>query len=696
MATWPYGVVGVTSTGCSPAFVDACYRTLDKTVPYIWIARSVDFADFANATMNQQIPPRLVYFASASDRDLFQQVNVTGTPAWSISGGAFLQSAESTEGFQMLADYYESVTAMVSLMAQDDDHSGMVFRYVDPDNYYLVSIRDQTNNFRIIKRKEGKDILLGQQKWVGSAVDWHQIHLTAKGDRFTALLRAGKQGGGGILTSLTVRDSEFPVGKVGLYQSSNRNASFDEFFVFSSNLPPDTQPVAQHDPNVAPRDPNVSYEQIGLLTEAWTQWFDTDDAGGTGDYEAISSIENRGHYVCGGVTPVSMQARIVGQTELMASRNEVFRMEPAYGLRCVDADQSTSNCQDYAVRFLCTGAAVASAKTTLSRQAETTTTRGAQMQVKFDDGGATIGYLETSSTTPSTTAPPGPTGIATYNFSVTNPGAYKLWGRVKAALGGTTNHDSFWVKVDNGAWTLWNEMALGDSYWHWDEVHDNANGNDVKVYFLSKGTHTVSIGYRETGVKLDELILTNDFRWLPPGKQKRAVEAEGQRWAEDLTDQHWILVDDPLASGAFIGNSDQGGYIIMDPQLDPVYQDPEFHAWSESTRRHTFNITEAGQYRIWGRIIAPSANANLVWLRVDNGAWIKWDGIALGNDWHWDDVEDAATGGQDVLVNLTAGDHVLHILRGERELKLDRFILTNDRPFVPEGRLGIMTVPRDE
>ncbi|HEX2881191.1 MAG TPA: trypsin-like serine protease, partial [Polyangiaceae bacterium] len=328
MATWPYGVVGVTSTGCSPAFVDACYRTLDKTVPYIWIARSVDFADFANATMNQQIPPRLVYFASASDRDLFQQVNVTGTPAWSISGGAFLQSAESTEGFQMLADYYESVTAMVSLMAQDDDHSGMVFRYVDPDNYYLVSIRDQTNNFRIIKRKEGKDILLGQQKWVGSAVDWHQIHLTAKGDRFTALLRAGKQGGGGILTSLTVRDSEFPVGKVGLYQSSNRNASFDEFFVFSSNLPPDTQPVAQHDPNVAPRDPNVSYEQIGLLTEAWTQWFDTDDAGGTGDYEAISSIENRGHYVCGGVTPVSMQARIVGQTELMASRNEVFRMEP--------------------------------------------------------------------------------------------------------------------------------------------------------------------------------------------------------------------------------------------------------------------------------------------------------------------------------------------------------------------------------
>lgn len=121
-------------------------------------------------------------------------------------------------------------------------------------------------------------------------------------------------------------------------------------------------------------------------------------------------------------------------------------------------------------------------------------------------------YVRVAAGSNSTSAPPA-TGRAALTFTVASPGSYKVWGRVIAP---TTSDDSFWVRMDGGTWIKWNEIALG-STWHWDEVHDADNGNQVAGFALAAGSHTLEIAYREDGTRLDRLLVTNDPGFVPTG-----------------------------------------------------------------------------------------------------------------------------------------------------------------------------------
>ncbi|UII23317.1 glucuronyl esterase domain-containing protein [Fulvivirga ligni] len=93
-------------------------------------------------------------------------------------------------------------------------------------------------------------------------------------------------------------------------------------------------------------------------------------------------------------------------------------------------------------------------------------------------------------------APSSSNGHITYNFNVSTAGNYNLWGRV---ITPTANDDSFWVRIDNGSWQSWNNIAPGATSWTWDSFSS---------YNLSSGNHTLTIAYREDGAQLDKLYLT--------------------------------------------------------------------------------------------------------------------------------------------------------------------------------------------
>ncbi|MDN5205444.1 DUF1593 domain-containing protein, partial [Fulvivirgaceae bacterium BMA10] len=93
-----------------------------------------------------------------------------------------------------------------------------------------------------------------------------------------------------------------------------------------------------------------------------------------------------------------------------------------------------------------------------------------------------------------------------FNFQTNETGNYKVWARV---IAGTNSDDSFWVRMDNGQWIKWNNIALGSS-WHWDEVHDSNNGNQVVNFNLDPGSHTLEIAFRETKTQIDKLYITSD------------------------------------------------------------------------------------------------------------------------------------------------------------------------------------------
>jgi hypothetical protein len=113
----------------------------------------------------------------------------------------------------------------------------------------------------------------------------------------------------------------------------------------------------------------------------------------------------------------------------------------------------------------------------------------------------------------STAGSPPSNGQGVISFSVPRAGTYKVWGRVIAA---TDADDSFWVRVDGGTWTNWNNIPTGSS-WHWDDVHNGASGNTLVTYNLAAGNHTLTIAYREDGARLDKVLITNDSAFVPSG-----------------------------------------------------------------------------------------------------------------------------------------------------------------------------------
>ena len=109
-------------------------------------------------------------------------------------------------------------------------------------------------------------------------------------------------------------------------------------------------------------------------------------------------------------------------------------------------------------------------------------------------------------------------GQAVYRFTVADAGTYKVWGRVIAAM---SDENAYWARMDDGRWVRWADISLGCD-WHWDEVHDHENKNQVMEYSLTPGRHELAIAYLVDDVKLDKLLVTNDSAYEPTGKGPRA------------------------------------------------------------------------------------------------------------------------------------------------------------------------------
>lgn len=122
-------------------------------------------------------------------------------------------------------------------------------------------------------------------------------------------------------------------------------------------------------------------------------------------------------------------------------------------------------------------------------------------------------YKPLGSSLEETTAVP-PTNsadYAVYFFSVTQEGVYTIWGCVSID---STQHDSFWVKVDNAPWVNWNNISSGAG-WHWDNVHNSDQNENMAGYHLGVGPHTLTIAAREEETKLDLLLITSDLTQTP-------------------------------------------------------------------------------------------------------------------------------------------------------------------------------------
>ncbi|MDZ7723879.1 MAG: hypothetical protein U5R06_13995 [candidate division KSB1 bacterium] len=91
------------------------------------------------------------------------------------------------------------------------------------------------------------------------------------------------------------------------------------------------------------------------------------------------------------------------------------------------------------------------------------------------------------------------------NFTADSTTIYFVYARVNFPTG---NDDSFWLRVDDGAYEMFN--YLGTSGWNWVRLSSSN---------LTAGDHTLAIGYRENRALIDKICISTSSK-LPEGMGK--------------------------------------------------------------------------------------------------------------------------------------------------------------------------------
>lgn len=133
-----------------------------------------------------------------------------------------------------------------------------------------------------------------------------------------------------------------------------------------------------------------------------------------------------------------------------------------------------------------------------------------------------------------------------------------------------------------------------------------------------------------------------------------------------------IASDDAASSGAYTWIPNGRGD-IFDPAEDGGYAE------------YTFEVSAAGNYVVWGRVISNTGGDDSFFVSMDGSEYALWDTQRGGTEtWVWDQVSNR-NGAAPVLFYLEAGEHTLILKQREDGTKIDRIFITNDMEYVPEG-----------
>jgi hypothetical protein len=112
-----------------------------------------------------------------------------------------------------------------------DQGGGLVWRYADPENYYVARFNPLEGNYRLYKVVAGKRVQLATSEDLKArAGEWHTLTVRMTGDRIECQLD-GK-------TELEAKDGTLSkAGKVGLWTKADAQTSFDQLVIAEPKKP---------------------------------------------------------------------------------------------------------------------------------------------------------------------------------------------------------------------------------------------------------------------------------------------------------------------------------------------------------------------------------------------------------------------------------------------------------------------------
>jgi len=284
-------------------------------------------------------------------------------------------------------------------------------------------------------------------------------------------------------------------------------------------------------------------------------------------------------------------------------------------------------------------------------------------------GGQYIVWPNNGSNQINTTASDSATGQAAYTFTLSQTANVTFKATVNFANG---NDDSFHYKMDSGSWSTQNNTSTSG----FQELSIATFNN------LSSGTHTLTIERREDGAQIDLITLTASGGTItggsggptptpppatptptPPPATPTPEPGSLVQEAEDATITSPMQIqNDSNASG--------GQYITVATGNNSYDSAP-----SNGRAVFTFNVTQAGTYRINGLVIAPDYDGDSFWVQMDSSSFVKWNGLAVKSSWTWDEVHNSDSGDSIMEYNLSTGNHTVTFAYREDHAKLDKIEL---------------------
>ncbi len=121
---------------------------------------------------------------------------------------------------------YQDLEVEVKLKAvegREDQGGGLLWRYQDPDNYYVARANPLEDNFRIYRVVKGWRRQLQGANFKVTSGTWHTLKIVAKGDLMECFYDDKKY--------LAIRDKTFTRGKIGLWTKADAVTYFDDLQV---------------------------------------------------------------------------------------------------------------------------------------------------------------------------------------------------------------------------------------------------------------------------------------------------------------------------------------------------------------------------------------------------------------------------------------------------------------------------------
>ncbi len=161
-----------------------------------------------------------------------------GAPSlWRISNDNLLQLSNIAGGvnpgypgtYTLAGDFgWADYRLTVKLRSDGEDGIGVIFRYVDPDNYYRLSVDKKNNRCLLVNKKAGAAQKINEIKSSYTAGVSFTLTVEVLGNRFVCYM--------GNDRLFDVTDASHAAGKVGLYCWGNSDARFEQVEVHRPSL----------------------------------------------------------------------------------------------------------------------------------------------------------------------------------------------------------------------------------------------------------------------------------------------------------------------------------------------------------------------------------------------------------------------------------------------------------------------------